>query len=75
MTIEIPAPGVEGEGPALPPPRTLTEPNTLTVGQGSRASATGWDMLDAGWIERSGDSRPMRVAIVPADPTALTLTF
>lgn len=75
MTIEIPASGAEAEASALPPPRSFSETSTLTVRQGHRALAAGWDTLAAGWIQGSADGRPLRVAIVAADPGALTLTF
>lgn len=75
MTIETPAPGPEAEGSGLPPPRSFGETNTLTLRQAPRASAPEWDTMAAGWIEGSTDGRPLRVAIVAADPAVLTLTF
>lgn len=75
MTIETPASGPEAEGSPLPLPRALSETNTLTVRERAHASAPGWDTVAPAWIEGSADGRPHRVAIVAADPSALTLTF
>lgn len=75
MTIETPAPGPEAEGSALPPLRAFSDANTLTVRQGPLAPASGWNTMAAGWIEGSAEGRSLRVAVVAADPGALTLTF
>jgi len=76
MNNDASAPSVPAEGTALPPARAFGETNTLTVPRARRRRPAD-DLVArlASVAGTTGVSGPFHFAVVPADPTPLTLTL
>lgn len=77
MNNDSGTPSAQSEGTALPPPRLLGDMTTLTfaaspLGGGAAASAV---TIAAFPASGCGLAAPLRAAILPVEPGALTITF